>query len=81
MTPTVSVVEQSDFHALFHPCDSHCVFGSRFVWGGGNVFCVFLLSAALGGRLLDVFDVWQQHPIRADRIVRFVFGDGKRGLG
>ena len=44
-------------------------------------FCVFLLSAALGGRLLDVFDVWQQHPIRADRIVRFVFGDGKRGLG
>jgi hypothetical protein len=32
-------------------------------------FCVFLFSAAWGGRLLDVFVVWQQHPIRADRIV------------
>ena len=32
-------------------------------------FCVFLLSAAVGARLFDVFDVWKQHPIRADRIV------------
>ena len=31
--------------------------------------CVFLLSAALGVRLFDVFGVWKQHPIRADRIV------------
>ena len=43
VTPTVWVVEQCDFHALVLPCDSHCVFGSRFVWGGGNVFlCVFV---------------------------------------